>query len=140
MGEGSTLEHWVSAVFEPLALALEVVAIAIAVFGAAQFVWQCFRVVIFGVEGDGTLHALRKVRAHLGAFIMASLELLIVSDIIQTVLHRTLEELTILALLVIIRTAIGFFLSREINEIEETEKEGADRYHAVGAEQSRSSA
>ena len=53
----------------------------------------------------------------LGRYILAALELLIVSDIIHTALSLALKDLLFLGLLVLIRSVISFFLDREIRDI-----------------------
>jgi uncharacterized membrane protein len=55
-------------------------------------------------------------RVELGRYILAGLELLIVSDIIHTALSLEFINLVYLALLVLIRSAISYFLDRELAE------------------------
>ncbi len=57
-------------------------------------------------------------RIDLSRYILAGLEVFIVSDIIRTVLSPTLEGLAVLGALVAIRSAISFFLEREIRDID----------------------
>jgi uncharacterized membrane protein len=64
-------------------------------------------------------------RVVLSRYILAALEVFIVSDIIRTVLSPTLESLAVLGALVAIRSTISFFLDREIREIER-ERPGPD--------------
>ena len=52
----------------------------------------------------------------LGRYILAALELLIVSDIIHTALSLELADLVFLGLLVLIRSVISFFLDREMRD------------------------
>ena len=56
-------------------------------------------------------------RMELGHYILAALELLIVSDIIHTALSLAVGDLLFLALLVLIRATVSFFLDREIRTI-----------------------
>ena len=51
-------------------------------------------------------------RMELGRYILAALELLIVSDIIHTALSLAVGDLLFLALLVLIRATVSFFLDR----------------------------
>jgi uncharacterized membrane protein len=44
---------------------------------------------------------------------------MIISDIIHSGLSRTLDDFLLLGLLVVIRTAIGFFLNQELKETKE---------------------
>ena len=57
----------------------------------------------------------------LGGYLLAALEFMIVSDILHTVITRELEDLLFLGLLVVIRTAISFFLGLELKEVEAAE-------------------
>ncbi len=68
------------------------------------------------------LHDMHQVRRQLGTYILVGLEFMIASDIIHTVITRELEDLAFVAALVAIRTAIGFFLAREITEAESQPK------------------
>jgi len=56
-------------------------------------------------------------RLELGRYILAGLELLIVSDIIHTALSLAFGDLLFLGLLVLIRATVSYFLDREIKEI-----------------------
>ena len=69
------------------------------------------------------VHQIRQNRLELGGYILTALEFMIVSDIIHTALTRKIEELYFLALLVVIRTAIGYFLNMELKEIEKQESQ-----------------
>jgi uncharacterized membrane protein len=53
----------------------------------------------------------------LGRYILAGLELLIVSDVIHTALSFQLEDIAFLGALVLVRSVISFFLERELKEL-----------------------
>lgn len=57
------------------------------------------------------------IRAQLGSYILLSLELLIASDIIETIAHPSVDEMLILTATVLIRTFIAFFLNKEIEAV-----------------------
>jgi uncharacterized membrane protein len=103
--------QWVSA-------AIDLVSIAIMLIGALRFMAGVARAEL---SGDSVLRVqgIDRERAVLGRYILAGLELLIVSDIIHTALSLELNNLLFLGLLVLIRSVIGFFLDREIREIRE---------------------
>lgn len=67
---------------------------------------------------------LRHVRLNLGQTLLLSLEVLIVSDILYSILHRTLEDMAILGITVIIRVSLSFFLNVELDHLRSTRKEG----------------
>ncbi len=64
---------------------------------------------------------IRNLRIGLGQVILLSLEILIVSDILHSIVHRTLQELGMLAMIVAIRFALSFMLEREIEHLRNEE-------------------
>jgi uncharacterized membrane protein len=103
--------EWVSA-------GIDMVSIAIMLIGAARFVVG-FAVAETSRDGAARVQGIDQNRMELGRYILAGLELFIVSDIIHTALSLALNDLIFLGLLVLIRSAISFFLDREIREIRE---------------------
>ena len=73
----------------------------------------------------GSPKSLNKIRLNLGKLITYSLELLVAGDVIETLTKSVdsykIETLYKIGLVVIIRTALSYFLGIEIKEIEETE-------------------
>jgi uncharacterized membrane protein len=67
-------------------------------------------------DSDVRARVINLERMELGRYILSGLELFIVSDIIHTALSLDLLSLFFLAVLVLIRSAISFFLDREIAE------------------------
>ncbi len=65
-----------------------------------------------------------KIRASLGLYILLGLECMIAADLIHTFIRPTQEDLIILVIIVIIRTIISYFLSREVDKAahQETKK------------------
>ncbi len=57
---------------------------------------------------------IRTVRAWMGRYILLGLEFMIVSDVIHSFLSHDLVSLYKLGLIVVVRTAISFFLGKEI--------------------------
>lgn len=96
--------------------AIDMISIAIMLIGAVRFV---ISFVAAETRRDDVLRVqgIDRGRMELGRYILAGLELFIVSDIIHTVLSLALNDLLFLGLLVLIRSAISFFLDREIQQI-----------------------
>lgn len=80
------------------------------------FLLLYLRIELSRITGDPCVPEMLAARRVLGGYILAGLEVLIVSDVINTVLGPTLENLYFLGTIVIIRTAIGYFLERELDE------------------------
>lgn len=64
----------------------------------------------------------RIVRITLGTYLLVALEFMIVSDIIESYISRSFEQLTYLGVIVVLRTLISYFLGRELAEIQEHRK------------------
>ncbi|RCX14205.1 uncharacterized protein DUF1622 [Vagococcus fluvialis] len=58
------------------------------------------------------------MKMYLGSYVLLSLEVLIASDIIETILNPSIEDILILAGVVVIRTAISYFLGKEMESTE----------------------
>lgn len=133
MTGGTSLEHLPFGLDEPVAQALEGLAICIDLIGVALILFgffvSLFRLLAGLRHGIGltkNLSNLSAARTILGTYILTGLEFMIASDIIHTVITRELTDLIFVGLLVLIRTAISFFLGREILEIQHAQ----DKQHA----------
>lgn len=62
--------------------------------------------------------SLHKIRVELGEYLLLGLELFICADVILSVQNPTYEHLLQLAIVVVIRIVISFFLQREIVHLE----------------------
>ena len=105
-------------VLDWVAALVALVAIAVMLIGTARFL-RGFLEAEIKREESARARVINRERVELGRYILAGLELFIVSDIIHTALSLALGDLVFLALLVAIRSAISYFLDREIREIKE---------------------
>lgn len=71
---------------------------------------------LLGGKGSG-LRQLQAIRCQLGTYLVFALELMIVSDLLHSVLSRSLEDLYFLGAIVLLRTVIAYFLNQEIQEL-----------------------
>ena len=117
-------EHLVTAVGY-LKLAVEAVGAAIVGFGALATVAVYF-LSLFGIRK----RSYTEIRLFLGRYLALGLEFQLGSDILSTAVAPTIAEVEILAFIVVIRTALNYFLSKEI-ERERQEVEAARRAEAV---------
>ncbi|MEM9937788.1 MAG: DUF1622 domain-containing protein [Pseudomonadota bacterium] len=124
MTGGSSLEalpfeigHSLGEVLEVMAVGIDLIGVAIIVFG-----FNVALIKLLGALGDGvglrkSLGNIERVRTMLGAYILTGVEFMIASDIIHTVITREFTDLLFVGLLVVIRTAISFFLGKEVMEL-----------------------
>ena len=86
------------------------------VLGFVVAIFSYFRIYLISVQTERIIQ-LQKVRCALGVKLVFALELLIISDLLHTIVSRSLDDMLIVGALVAIRTAISFFLNQEIEQI-----------------------
>lgn len=99
-------------------LALNTFSVVILLFGVGKAVIDFFRNEFRNDDRMETSKKNNYVKIYLGSYILLSLEVLIASDIIETILNPSVEDVLILAGIVVIRTAISYFLGKEIESTE----------------------
>jgi uncharacterized membrane protein len=105
-------EEWLSSAVDLLVRLVEAAGALIIFVGAmVAFV----RFVIAGLRERRT-ESFVPVRLGLGRFLALGLEFQLASDILRTAIAPTLREIAELAAIAAIRTALNFFLGREIKE------------------------
>jgi uncharacterized membrane protein len=96
---------------------IDIIGILILLFGFIKILFKYLR-----TEFKNILHTpirlLQKIRCELGIYILLALDFLIASDIIQTITELSQEQLIELSVMILLRTAIGYFLGKEVDEIE----------------------
>ncbi len=112
-----------------LAELIDLVGICIVLYGFILALFGLFRAELERFRHGFCPTQLLSVRVQLGGYILAGIEFMIASDIINTVLSRELMDLAFVFSLVVIRTAISFFLGREVNELAEVSAQDS-RSHA----------
>ena len=60
---------------------------------------------------------LQEIRCGIGIYILLSLDFLIASDLIHTIMEISQQQLIELGVIVILRTGIGYFLGKEVEEL-----------------------
>jgi uncharacterized membrane protein len=118
MGEGVLHREfsWLVEALDIVTVVIDILAILLLLIGAVRFILGVARAELSGNETK-RLRGTNRERIELGRYILAGLELLIVSDIIHTSLSLALADLLFLGLLVLIRSLISFFLDRELGEL-----------------------
>lgn len=105
--------------FEHLSSAIDIVGILIILYGFVISLGKLMQVEAGRFSGKNAgIRDCQHVRLELGTYILVGIEFMIASDIIGTVISKTIENLLFVTALVIIRTAISFFLGRELTELE----------------------
>jgi len=95
-----------------IATGVEIAGVAVILIGAVSATWIFLR---GGSARAAWSEAFHQYRANLGRGILLGLELLVAADIIGTVaVEPTVENLSVLGLIVLIRTFLSFSLQIEI--------------------------
>lgn len=97
-----------------IAETVDLIGLAILMIGAVKFLVLYAGVELQRLAGRECVVEVQRARQVLGGYILVSLEFLIVSDVMTSVVSRSLESLASLGAIVVIRTAMGFFLEREL--------------------------
>ncbi len=97
------------------AVGVDMIGVLIILLGFVLAVVR-FVPVVFQEGALESVWHIQKIRCTLGTYLVFALELMIVSDLLHTVVSRSLEDLYFLAAIVAIRTVIAYFLNKEIQE------------------------
>ena len=113
-----------------VATAIEFVMILILVIGAVQALLGVARLIF---ARSGLAPAVRAAWLHYAAWILLALEFALAADLIRTVVAPTWDEVGKLATIAAIRTALGWFLGRDIEELREMGTAPATAVEATAA-------
>ncbi len=109
-------------ILEPISLALELIGVAIIVYGAIVTVIFLVKQERKSVRQAG--QSQYQIKQQFTTRILTGLEFFIAGDVIKTIINPTLESLAIVGAIVSIRAALTFLLNRELKDERER---GGDR-------------
>ena len=109
--------HEVKLILEWLAVAIDLVGALIMIWAFVTSVVGLLRGSIIGGDAHSRIRNLQVVRCGLGVKLVFALELMIISDLLHTIISRSVDDLILVGGLVVIRTAISYFLNKEIQEV-----------------------
>ena len=105
-------------IIELIADVIDVIVVAILVIGVVIALARASRTFardLIAGEPSDFYTRLRLLRYDVGQVLLLALQMLIISDILHTIVRRTLDELLMLAVIVAIRIALSYFLDREMS-------------------------
>lgn len=117
--ESSGLFGVASIWLEMVAGGIDILSIGVLLIGAVRFTVRMIGAEV-SASSDQRLMTMNTARRELGSYILAGLELLIVSDVIHTAITLELDGLLFLGGLVLIRSVISYFLEREIESLSDS--------------------
>ncbi|MEM6581812.1 MAG: DUF1622 domain-containing protein [Pseudomonadota bacterium] len=111
---------------ESIAHAIDYFAIAVLVLGFVIVLISSGPKLVIAIgkqSKDDFIRAFRAMRLELGQTLLLALEILIVADVIYSIVHRTMEDIAILGVTVIIRIALSYFLNLELDHLRKESNE-----------------
>ncbi|WP_086349561.1 DUF1622 domain-containing protein [Candidatus Enterococcus clewellii] len=114
-------------IFDLFILGLNILSIVVLLWGVVLAAYDFFKASLSKGKKLVTVRSNNLIKNFLGSYILLSLEILIAADIIESIIKPTFQDISKLAVLVVIRTVISYFLHREIEDAErELEKDEAN--------------
>lgn len=108
-----------SAILQTLSHIISYISIAIICYGAIIGLYKFIRNELTRLQDNFLLAKTVQIKIEVGYYLLLGLEFLIASDIIDTILNPSFQDLGILAGTVVIRTGLSFFLNKEIDDIKQ---------------------
>ena len=96
---------------------IEILGVIVLLYGFVKFFIKFLHAEFFKHRFKSPIWVLQSIRCEIGVYILLALDFLIASDIIMSVTDLSQEQLIRLGVLILIRTTIGYFLGKEIEEI-----------------------
>ncbi len=95
-----------------LALALEAIAGGVIAFAAAQ---ATLRTILAATRRHAAPHGAEMIRLRLGTYLALALEFELAADLLRTAIAPTWTEIGMLGAIIVLRTALNYFLQQELD-------------------------
>jgi len=96
---------------------IDIIGVVILLFGFMKILFIYIRTEIKNILIT-PIRLLQQIRCEIGIYILLALDFLIAADIIHTITDLSQEQLIELSVMILLRTAIGYFLGKEVDDIE----------------------
>lgn len=104
------MQEYLKNVLDIIAMGFELCGIIALIFGTLYTLYTF----LSGYKDEQRLTSIDYIRLQLGRSIILALEFFVAGDIVRTVIKPDYYEIGILAILVLIRTVLTYFLNKEI--------------------------
>lgn len=94
---------------------LNIIGVLIILFGTAISLWEFLKKEIFAKSDLVKLN--EAIRIKLGSYLVFGLEFFIAGDIVKTIITPTWESLGMLGAIVVIRTILSYFLTKDLRSV-----------------------
>ena len=97
---------------------IDLMGVLILIIGFIRGVIEFFKMEIGRFRGkENQFRTMQILRCDVGLYILLALDFIITSDIITSMVHTDMDDLINLGAIVVLRTVIGYFLGKEIEEV-----------------------
>ncbi|MBQ4553908.1 MAG: DUF1622 domain-containing protein [Spirochaetaceae bacterium] len=118
-------------IFVYIEMVISIISVAVVIYGVLISLIAFVKTEFLRIKGKYSILRVRVIRADLGTYLLLSLELLIAADVIKTILEPGIQELIVLAGVVLLRTILSFFLNKEIQEIDKERIEHPESFTEI---------
>jgi uncharacterized membrane protein len=105
-------------ILEYIAKGIDILGVGIMLYGFVRSLLRFVSVEIKNTKFSIRFADIQAIRCEIGVYTLLALDFLIASDIVHSILDISNQQLITLVVMIIIRTGIGHFLSKEIKELE----------------------
>jgi len=113
------IEHLIGVFFTQIAIIIDIIGLLIIIWGFILAFIDFIKKEFTKFNKKESIIDSQIIRCKLGTYLLLGLEFMIASDVINSVINRTLDELKFLIGIVLIRTVIAYFLGKEIESLEQ---------------------
>ncbi len=103
-------------VLETISHSIAIIGVTVLSYGVLVSAIRMLAIEVRGLRGADVRLERSELRQSLGYYLGLGLEFLIASDIVESILKPSLQELTHLGVIVVIRTVISFSLNWELSQ------------------------
>ena len=104
-------------VINAISLALNLIGAAITTWGIIISLLEFLQKEIFSRKEQAVIQLNEAIRLKLGSYLVLALEFFIAGDIVKTIITPTWQSLGILGAIVVIRTILSYFLTKDLKKI-----------------------
>ncbi|ENZ02487.1 hypothetical protein HMPREF1092_01722 [Clostridium thermobutyricum] len=106
----------INSVMDKIIFIMNCIAIIILIFGVILAAYYFIKKSLTSKNLNLLSQNNKTLRNQLASYILLSFEILIASDIIQSIIKPDIKDILVLGALVIIRTLISYFLDKEVKQ------------------------
>jgi len=104
-------------VINAISFVLNLIGAAITIWGIIISLLEFLRKEIFNRKEEAVIQLNEAIRVKLGSYLVLALEFFIAGDIVKTIITPSWESLGILGAIVVIRTILSYFLTKDLKKI-----------------------